>query len=153
METKDISHLGPPALKIAGFQLWVHSRQFPERTDLWDGNWLNITAHCGAKGANIVISGAILTTMDIERFSTECEKLYKNSQTEALLDPLEPTLQLSLMASDRLGHIQMTVKITPDHLCQKHEVKFGIDQTFLPAIISECRAILETYPVKNIDHK
>ena len=31
---------------------WVHGWQFPEAQDLWDGNWLNVTAHCGQSGAS-----------------------------------------------------------------------------------------------------
>ena len=35
-------------MKVAGFQFWVHDRQFPEAEDADDGNWLRVTAHCGA---------------------------------------------------------------------------------------------------------
>jgi hypothetical protein len=34
------------------FQLWVHGRQFSEAHDYDDGNWLRVTAHCGASGAS-----------------------------------------------------------------------------------------------------
>lgn len=44
---------GEPSLSIAGFQLWVHGRQFPEATDFYDGNWLRVTAHCKASAASV----------------------------------------------------------------------------------------------------
>jgi hypothetical protein len=53
--------LGPPALQVVGFQLWIHGRQFPDAQDCWDGNWLRVTAHCGANGATVWASGAIVS--------------------------------------------------------------------------------------------
>jgi hypothetical protein len=45
--------LGAPDLQIAGLRLWVHDRQFPMADDYWDGNWLQVTVHCGAPGASV----------------------------------------------------------------------------------------------------
>ena len=140
---KAIESLGTPLLKLAGFQLWIHGRQFPESRDHWDGNWLNVTSHCGAAGASIWASGAIITTMDIEKFSAECERLYKGLAAEATIDPVEPNLHLSLRTTDSLGHIRMLVEITQDHMSQKHELSFEIDQSYLPEVISQCRAAQE----------
>jgi hypothetical protein len=67
--------LAPPALKIAGFQLWIHGRQFPNAQDYWDGHWRNVTVHCGASGASVWTSGAIVMVSDQARLATECEAL------------------------------------------------------------------------------
>ena len=142
------ARLGESSLKIEGFQLWVHGRQFPDSHDRWDGNWLNNAAHCGAAGASIWVSGAILTTMDIEDFLKGCERLYAQMTDEAILHSLEPNLSVSLRATDRLGHVEMRVEITPDHLTQKHQLTFAIDQSYLPAIVSQCEKILEEFPVR-----
>jgi len=45
--------LGEPDLKIAGFQLWAHGRQFPESEDSCDGNCLRVSAHRGASGTSV----------------------------------------------------------------------------------------------------
>jgi hypothetical protein len=58
---------GPPALKVVGFQIWIHGRQFPDSQDYWDANWLNVTAHCGANGASVWVSGAIVMVSDLAR--------------------------------------------------------------------------------------
>src|SRR5438034_8814078 len=110
-----VDMLGPPALKIAGLQLWVHGRQFPEANDYWDGNWLNVTAHCGANGASIWALGAIVMVTDIARWIAECEELYKRLQGEATLDPCEPNLHVTIRALDGRGHMTMRVQITPEH--------------------------------------
>ena len=60
--------LGPPSLRLAAFQLWVHGWQFPEARDKWDGHWLNVTAHCGQAGASVWATGAILDTIGLLRF-------------------------------------------------------------------------------------
>ena len=60
--------LGEPDLKVAGFQLWVHGSQFPESKDYHDGNWLRVTANCGASGASVWTQGAILMVTDIAGF-------------------------------------------------------------------------------------
>ena len=140
--------LGPPALKISGLQLWVRGRQFPDAQDPWDGNWLNVTTHCGAGGASVWASGAILMVSDIARWVTECEHLYERLQGEAILQTCEPNLLVSIRSSDRIGHMIMRVEITPEHMTQQHKFEFEIDQSYLPSLITHCRAIIAEYPVR-----
>jgi hypothetical protein len=80
--------LGEPALTVAGFQLWIHGREYPESEDLYDGNWLRVTAHCGASGASVWADGAIVMVTDIARFGEECEAMYARKSSSAALDPL-----------------------------------------------------------------
>ena len=147
MSDFDPSTLGPPALKIQGFQLWIHSRQFPESRDFWDANWLYITAHCGASEASVWAQGAILMTADIERFLEQCIQLHERKSDTASLKPLEPSLEIELAKWDRRGNIRMRVQITPDQMTQKHEMSFELDQSYLPEIVRQCRIILEEFPV------
>jgi hypothetical protein len=139
--------LGPPALQIEGFQLWIQGRQFPESDEYWDGNWLNVTAHCACEGASIWVSGAILMASDIERFTLECERLHQEMHGEATLKSYEPNLHV-LLSCDRLGHVRMRVSITPEHMLQRHELNFDIDQSYLPAIVAQCREVTQQFPVK-----
>lgn len=139
--------LGTPALKFVGLQLWIHGRQFPEAQDFWDGNWLNVTAHCGANGASVWASGAIVMVSDIAHWATQCEALYESGQGDASLQPCEPNLLVTLRSSDQIGHILMRVEITPDHITQKHRIDFEIDQSYLPSLITQCRAIVAEYPI------
>jgi hypothetical protein len=148
LERVSNKELAPPALKIAGLQLWVHGRQFPDAEDADDGNWLRITGHCGASGASVWVQGALLMVTDIERFGLECQGLHDGKAARATLEPFEPELRISLEATDRLGHIRAQVDITPDHLAQTHRVEFDIDQSYLPAIVQECAAVVQAYPIR-----
>lgn len=140
--------LGEPDLKVAGFQLWVHGREFPEAEDCDDGNWLRVTAHCGASGASVWTQGSILMVTDIAGFGDRCAALLCGDTASAALEPVEPELNLALEAIDCIGHVRAEVEITPDHLAQAHRFEFEIDQSYLPHIIRQCSAIVEEYPIR-----
>ncbi len=140
------SDLGEPALKVAGFQLWVHGREWPESEEYYDGNWLRVTAHCGASGASVWTQGAVLMVSDIAGFGDECAAMLAGDSKSAALEPLEPELKVSLEAADRLGHIRAQVEITPNHLAQAHRFEFEVDQSYLPSIIKQCSEIVQEYP-------
>ena len=140
--------LGEPALKLAGFQLWIHGREFPEARDFDDGNWLRVTAHCGASGASVWAQGSIITAADVEWFRRSCLALQLAEATAAALDPFEPELRIIIEAADRMGHLSVRVQITPDHLSQSHAFEFEIDQSYLPQIIDQCTRILKEYPIR-----
>ncbi|HHI80590.1 MAG TPA: hypothetical protein ENK02_11485 [Planctomycetes bacterium] len=139
--------LGKPDLKVAGFQLWVHGREFPQSADDYDGNWLRVTAHCGASGASVWAQGAILMVTDIAGFGNASVAMQKGNSKSAVLDPLEPELKVSLEVADGLGHVRVLVEITPDHLAQSHRFEFEMDQSNLTAIIQQCLAIVQKYPI------
>jgi hypothetical protein len=140
--------LGPPALNLAGFQLWIHGRQFRDSQDYWDGNWLNVTAHCGSNGASVWASGAIIMVSDLVGLATECEALCERGQGEAVLQPCEPNLLLHLRPLDKRGHNLMHVEITPDHMTQQHRFDFEIDQSYLPSLVAQCKAVIAEYPIR-----
>ena len=139
--------LGEPALALAGFQLWVHGRQFPDADEPYDRDWLNVTAHCGEKGASVWVSGALLQSWHIVQFAAGCVQLRDRLAGEATLGAAEPELFARLAATDRHGHLELTVEITPDHLAQEHTFRFSnLDQSYLLNVHAECEAILASYP-------
>jgi hypothetical protein len=144
---KSAEHLGVPDIKLEGLQIWIHSRQFPNEEDYWDGNWLNVTAHCGTHEADVWTSGAILHAPDIARWLAALEEMDKSLSGEANLVSLEPELCVELNMKE-LGQISMRVEITPDHMTQEHNFQFEIDQSYLPSLIESCRKVLAKYPTK-----
>jgi hypothetical protein len=126
----------------------VHGRQFPDSNDYWDGNWINITAYCGAKGVDAWASGPIIHLPEIKRWADACEEMNETLSGEAILDCMEPELSVELRMKEA-GHISMLVSITPDHLTQEHTFQFEIDQTYLTELVSDCRRVLADYPIRN----
>jgi len=85
---------------------------------------------------------------DLARWAHECDALVKGEIQNAELAPMEPEVKVRIWPVDRLGHFTMRVQITPDHLTQEHSFEFEIDQTYLPGIAAQCRAIADAYPVR-----
>lgn len=146
----DPGDFGDPALRIAGFQLWIHGREFVDAQDFDDGNWLRVTAHCGGSGASVWAQGSILMAPDIRDFGLGCERIRRGESSTAALEPIEPYLKLSLEVVDGVGHLRLRVDITADYMTQSHRFDFEVDQTFLPMISSQCAAILREYPVRGV---
>ena len=144
---KSAENLGTPDIKLAGLQIWVHGRQFPNEEDYWDGNWLNVTAHCGSQGADVWTSGAIIHVPEIADWLAALEEMNQSLSGEANLVCLEPELSVELKMKE-LGQISLRVEITPDHLTQEHAFQFEIDQSYLASLIEDCRKVLAKYPVK-----
>lgn len=140
--------LGPAALRLSAFQLWVHNRQFPGAQDKWDGNWLNVTAHCGHAGGSVWATGAILDTIGLLRFRDELERLHQTLSGEAVLESHEPNLVVRVSATDSAGHLRMRVEVTPNHLAQGHWFEIEIDQSYLPSAVAQLTSLLAAFPVK-----
>lgn len=139
--------LGEPALALAGLQLWVHGRLFPDAIEPYDADWLNISAHCGENGASVWVRGALLQSWHFRQFADSCKQLRQSLSGAAQLGAAEPGLFVTLESTDRVGHLELTVEITPDHLTQKHMFRFGdLDQSYLLNLVAQCDAILTSYP-------
>jgi len=132
---------------LAGLQIWVHSRQFPDSEDYWDGNWLNVSVHCGSKGASVLVSGSFVRLPELLKWAEACEEMYAKLSGRAELDCMEPYLSVE-MEMEELGHVSVIVSITPDLLAQEHKFSFEIDQSFLPALSQGCRKVLTEYPIR-----
>lgn len=141
----------PPHIQLAGLRIWVHGRQFPDANDYDDANWLHVTAQCSAEGAMVEVSGYFIHLSEIAGWVYQCEELKTKLAGAANLECMEPELSVYLSA-ESLGHVAMQVKITPDHMTQKHVFDFEIDQTYMNKLIQECRMLLAQYPLKHVEH-
>jgi len=143
-----LEDLGELSLKVAGLQVWIHGREFPQATDADDGNWLRVTAHCGASGASVFAAGSILQTDDILLWGQQAAQLLEKKADRAALQTLEPELSVLIDCLDAMGHLRLRVEITPDHLQQEHAFEFEIDQSYLPGLIKQCEQVGREYPVR-----
>lgn len=148
MDEHAAHRLGEPDLRVAGFQLWVHGYEFPGSTDSWDGNWLRVTAHCGAAGASVWVSGALLDTVSIVRFRRELAALFEPLGGEAVLQSHEPNIAVHVTTANQAGHLAVRAELTPDQLAQRHTFHFRIDQTMIAPVLVACEAILARLPVR-----
>ncbi len=146
MATDDFENLGPPDFKIAGFCVWVLGREFEDRQDFWDGNWLRVSAHCGAEGAQVRASGPILHLSEIHLWLEQATELHRNLTGTAELRCMEPNLNAKIELKDRRGNL--VVDITPNNLTQQHRFTFEMDQSYLPELTGALARLLQKLPIR-----
>jgi len=143
----NIENLGEPDLHLLGLKLWIPSRQFADSTDYWDGNWVYVTACCSAPFSQVYAQGSFLHLSELQHWLEQLKLLHKNSKGVAEMDCMEPNFYARIELNS-LGTGTLVVKLTPNHLSQKHEVEFEIDQSYLPKAIKDIEEIMKTYPIK-----
>lgn len=113
MSPREFEALGSPQLKIAGLQVWVHARQFPNAQDYWDGNWLRVTAYSSYPNSNVQARGPIVHLGEVYGLSETLKRLYKSLSGQAALKCIEPNLDVLLEAGST-GHIEVLPNYEPD---------------------------------------
>ena len=124
--------------------LQIHGRTKPDSQDYWDANWLHCTADASA--------GAFRGTIDwqlrnetLARFQHALEDL-DTRVGEALLDTGD-WLDVRVIR-DEQGHIEARCQLEDNPLDGNTlEFRLILDQTILPALIGQVRAVLERFPV------
>jgi len=137
---------GDPDFVLAGLSIWVLERGFPEASNWWDEEWLSVRATMRGAGSSVTTEGALLMTTDFKRFQNQLAIMHAQLAGEASLSGYEPNLKIILRA-DELGRVLGEIEITADHLSESHRFEFGLDQSYLPALIASCDAILDRFPV------
>lgn len=125
---------GNPDIKVAGLSLWLE----PADPD----GWRNAAAECIASGATVFVRGPILQNDELGCWLGQLQELYAGRRANAVLRCIEPNLRVEVSVRDKLGHLEMRVDITADHMTQQHVMRFEIDQSYLPRLIQEVRAAL-----------
>src|SRR5581483_6798494 len=147
MKWRELEKLGDSDIAIGGLKIWVHGRQFPDARDYWDGNWLRATACCSSPGAIVCTEGSIIHLGEIHGLLGGCRRLYESLKGETALACIEPNLSVKLSAAWN-GALTVRIEITPDQMTERHSFEETLDQTYLPDLITQCEALLETFPVR-----
>jgi hypothetical protein len=147
MDESRVKHLGPPDLKVLGFQLWISGREFRESQDYNDGNWLNITAHCGGGGSSAWVTGPYICLSEIQGWLKSCETLAETKEGTAELETIEPELNV-LLNSKSQDSIEMEVTISHQPYSQQHKSAYELKLTHLNTLIQDLKAIMDKYPIR-----
>ncbi|MGF1624612.1 MAG: hypothetical protein ACFCVH_06995 [Alphaproteobacteria bacterium] len=127
-----------PDIRLAGLSIWVRG---------WDReDWLRVRAEFDAGNAWVSAQGPILRGADLARFHEGVTAVDAGLADSATLASAEPNLLVSLIRQGSLGHFEMVVDITPDHTAQSHRFHVDIDQSYLVALLRQCRAVLARKP-------
>jgi|SRR5215475_876485 len=125
----------------------VLGRLHPDAADYWDGNWL-VTPVEVVAGAFEGSVGASLRAEELRGFREAMQQLSRSLRGEALLESMETWLTLRVTA-ERSGHIAVSGKVA-DRPGIGNELSFrieGLDQSYLPPIISALEEVETFFPV------
>ena len=147
MKKNNINKMGAADISILGLEIWIHKREFPNSTEYWDANWLLSTARCCADNAWVITEGPFIHLSEIKNWLKDLEKLNQTLEGKANLACLEEYVYVEIKIEDD-EQISLEVHITPNHMTQNHLFRFEIDKSYLPVLISQCKIILQNYPIK-----
>jgi len=125
----------------------VLSYQYPDLTDVDDGNWLfsQISVRAGMWQGSVQ---ATLRTEDFPEFYRQIKELYQNPVSTAKYETLEGWLNLTL-SGDRFGHINIEGSaLDAPGIGNELRFHFQIDQSYLPAILASLEALEAEYPIR-----
>ena len=74
----------------------------------------------------------------------QLETVYRELPGTAVLECMEPYLRAEVRCSP-MGGVEVIVEATPDHMTQSHRFHFGLDQSYLPHVVSGCARILKRF--------
>ena len=135
-----------PDITLGPLNVWVRDRPYADASDDRDASWLDIRAEVRVPGAVVSCEGPYLRTVELEDFLNQLDAANRALSGSALLETLEPNLKVEVVFR-ALGHAELKIDITPDHLSQNHRFWDGTDQTYIQEAIRQIRTVLSEYPV------
>jgi hypothetical protein len=130
----------------------VKGRKYPQAVDYWDANWVDAEISLVIRPWRAMYD-ASLRTDELAKFREELEGLDHRGRAAATFSPMEPWLQLALEL-DSLGHVHLRGEAGPEGFGRafgqarlEFELREFIDQTFLPSIIRQLKAIEREFPI------
>ena len=142
----EVEALGKPDMRLGPLQIWVHGRAQEDSQDYWDGNWLRVTVYCSTGFARVMATGSILHLSELSSWRDQLAALHEAMSGTANLETMEPNLAASIDLKDGNGLLRLA--LTGDHLAERHEFFAEIDQSYLPALLSDLHRLFDEYPIR-----
>jgi hypothetical protein len=136
-------------LKLAGFELTILGRQFPDSHDVWDGNWLNVVCRSQDARLKVKATGPFLNVDEIADLHSKLMQVSTREIDRLRVEIMEPTLNLSLsMAPEK--QILLHVDLQPDGKKNSEHFEFSLNHGEIDVAIIQCQAILRAYPMRGV---
>lgn len=141
----DFEAFGEPDIRVGPLHIWVHGREREDTQDYWDANWLRVTVYCATGFSKVTASGSILHLSELSAWRKGLTALYEAKTGTAKLEATEPNLAVCVSLKDGKGSLE--ISLTGDHLQESHEFFVEIDQSYLPALLSDLHRLFDEYPI------
>lgn len=154
---------GRPDLVLVGFRLWVHGRQFPDKQDYYDGNWLTISDCCEAEGGLAWIERRhCLEAAVLHRWARQVRGVADGSlwraslltlPMDACLDIARPRAADSPAAPARFeAHATFWPSLGSGR-SHNHEFDFDIGVLDLQRLLFQADRLVERFPLRGLEER
>jgi hypothetical protein len=125
----------------------VQYRSFPQAQERWDSNWLNCSVEVRAGEFSGRVS-CYLRAEEFLRFRDQLRHLYDSLEGQASFTTLEDQLKLTLVG-DGSGRMDLEGLLRDQAgLGNTLDFHFALDQTYLPAVLTQLDDLLRSFPVR-----
>jgi hypothetical protein len=132
---------------LGGLQIWIHGRQYPDKTDYWDGNWLVVTIHCGSSSSDVWVKNEpALHLSQLKQWMIQLDLLSNAKEKEITFDDIEPYLKMNLkMEAD--NSFKFMVEVAPCSIGKTYTYLFSLCKNDIEQAVSDLRKISMNYPL------
>ncbi|UOE95406.1 hypothetical protein [Alkalihalobacillus sp. LMS39] len=124
----------------------VFSREYPNSSDYWDGNWLIANVKIDIPGYSVDFDGSVRTD-EIQDFYSGLKAMEQNLLGKATLKTIEDFIHFECEIN-KLGHIHWSGETCyPIGSRAILQFEFVSDQTYLQRLLQELKQMLDEYPV------
>ena len=128
----------------------VVSREHPDKSDYWDGNWLTAEIEV-ASGPFRGNYRAALRAEEFVHFRDQLQRLVDDNEAPpAEFESMEPWLRFNIHRSDRHGHLRVSGRAQTEPFFEEHNIFYFVlelEQGFVPETIGELDKVIEEFPV------
>jgi hypothetical protein len=136
-----------PDLKIGSIAVTVLGRPYPDADHPFDQDMLNCLVTGATARVSIKIEDTGIRSYAIDCFMRDLMAVYEALTGEAVLDGSDLGLVLSVRPT-AIGHIEVRSEFWPEEGWDAVTLIETLDQSYLPDIIKQCRAVLGEFPVR-----
>lgn len=140
----------PYVLTLGGLHLTFYGLSDPHAFDAWDQGWCHVKMICQEEGAHIKVTGSLLHLVDLKALLDCLTLLLITNEPIQTWETLEEHLMIRF-EQNHLGHLTVTVHITPDPHRQQHTFYFELDQTYLLPLKSTLSQFIKDFDITKND--
>lgn len=137
-----------PDLRLKGFRLWVHGREFPEAQDYLTADWLIISAelHTGHGWARVQRSACVMAS-DFANFLSWANQADSGAQVSCWELTLENLVERKLhwTFSRTAGGLKAIFTLTANPAREWHRVCLDVQETEWQEFKAQLRRLVEHY--------
>jgi len=138
-----------PSITLGPLKMWIAGYQYADAETYSDANWLAATARCEGHGSRVEVGGAFIHLDELKRWREDLEAFRESLVGVVELPTIEPELAVKIEGKkEKRGHLSCEVRLTGEHMTERHQYSFEIDQSYLPGLLAQLAAVFRALPIR-----